>query len=91
MQRRADWDTKGEINITHFRGFEMYIYPFYLLLTFVCYRILNAAEASDFHQTLEKLGLNLVYKASKNARTYHETEFPIRMFSLVFDRKFCYE
>lgn len=37
---------------------------------------------------LEKLGLNLVYKDSKNARTYHELEFPSRMYSLIFDRKF---
>jgi len=89
IQRRTDWDTKGEINITHFKGFEMYIYPFYLQLTFVCCRISNAVEASDFHQTLEKLGLNSVYKRSEDARTYHETEFPMRMHSLFFDRKFC--
>lgn len=91
IQRRADWDTKGEIDITHFGVFETYIYIFYLMLTFACYRMFNALEVSDFHQMLEKLGLSLVYKASKNARTYHETEFPIRIYSLIFDRKFCYK
>lgn len=69
----------------------MYSYPFHLLLTSVCYRILNAVDTSDFHQILEKLGLNLVYKASKNVRTCHETEFPIRMYSLLFNGKFCYK
>lgn len=69
----------------------MYMYLFYLLVTFACYKILNAAEASDFLQMLEKLGVNVVYKAIRNARTYHKTEFPNRMYSLVFDRKVCYK
>lgn len=44
----------------------MYMYLFHLLVTFACYRILNAVEGSDFLQMLEKLGVNVVYRAIRN-------------------------
>lgn len=89
VARRADWNNKGEINIAHVRSFEMYVYPFYLLLIFISYRISNAVEASDFHHKLEKLWLNLVYKSKKNPETYHGTDFPTGRYSPRFVRKFC--
>lgn len=69
----------------------MHMYPFYLLLIFISYRIFNAVEASDFHHKLEKLRLNLVYKANKNPGTYHGTDFPTGRYSPRFVRKFCYK